>query len=626
MYGKKQGSGDQSNGINFLTWGPVSVSQASRRPAYSLAFCVQDRVFTSSMEFDFRIMRYAVTITPATMPATGFLRVYTCGLIDATGRMLLAGTTAGEVAVFALLPNTTNTGTVALYKTALMASGNGVHSIIGGKHGGVCYVGGGDGSLRCFVGRDLDWSCTAEARLQGRVIATTIASTGTWVLVGTASGHVYRVSFGCDLHGGARGGGRTAVDLLEASHTGPVVAVAFNPNAPDAIATASADQTLRLWNLNTYGVSWGAYAGAGPHPSCVWVAPPCEGSLALASSSSSASSSSPGLPCDIYSGYADGSLRSYAVSASGQSVTPPSAAAQQRGAGAGASSSSAVGAGGEAWKVNAHRGGVTCIAGNRAVVITGGADGRMNVWARRSHDLLLSFNDHSKPVVTVLVDVANPELVYSVSSDRSINTYSLRAERRVRQHALPQQETLACVFTAASQLCGRDSEREVVAATSDGRLFLYDPAIPDSHVGSVDVIALLLARARAMGSAEQAMASVPRARPGQQRPEMRITDIAVSPSGSHIAVVTLCGRLIVLSIGVGQQPAAAGRNAGVAVFTDLSGTVRQQITSSAVNMRVAAVMLGGCPYTNVKWAPDEKQIIATAGDATITVLNWYGSA
>ena len=188
------------------------------------------------------------------------------------------------------------------------------------------YVGGGDGSLRCFTGQGLDWVCTAEARLQGRVTSMSICGgAGTWMLARSSEGLLYRVSFGGPLHQGALGGGRAAVDLLEVSHTGPVLAAAFHPGVSSAVATVSADQTVRLWNLNTYGVSWAAALPSGVHPTVIWIAEPTEGAPGFghprgggqdaAAAASAATGPSPGVPCDVYCGFNDGSLRAYAVTA-----------------------------------------------------------------------------------------------------------------------------------------------------------------------------------------------------------------------------------------------------------------------------------------------------------------------
>lgn len=656
-----------------MAWGPVVISAVSRRPCYTLAFTSVDRMYTATLDFDFRIMRYNTSTAVAALPASSFLRSYTCGIIDPGGNMILAGTTAGEIAVYSLNNQNNpaninnknlNTSTLGantqasspLYKTALLAASNGVHAVVSTKApidgtGKAClYVGGGDGTLRCFVGKDLDWACINEAKLQGRITSISIANSGKWMLVGTGSGHIYRVSFGNNLHQGIQSN-RAAVDLLEASHTSSVSQTCFHPTAPDAVTTVSSDMTLRLWNLNTYGVTWGAYATTGSHPNVAWITKaleitndntnhPQQPSTQTSRSNDASSISGPGVPCDIYSGYADGTLRAYSLGVA--SSSPSSSATIISSALTNKDSPSS----GELWRVNAHRGGVTCVSGNRAIVIAGGNDGRVTVWSRRSHDLLLSFNDHTKNVIQVLVDVQNPELVYSIGMDRIINTYSLRAERRIKQHALPQAETTACAFTSMTQLSSPQSEREILAATTDGRIFIYDTAIPDMHVGIIDVLALLASAARAAAAvasnasttvtpANAKLASlnvtVPRPKPGQSRADMRINAIHISPSGAYVAIVTQCGRLIVLQVNTINPTVMnnGGRSnvstSTVPTFTDLSGTIRPSITSPATYSTLAAFFHGSSTYTDVRWAPDEKQLLITAADGCISIFNWYGT-
>jgi len=278
------------------------------------------------------------------------------------------------------------------------------------------------------------------------------------------------------------------------------------------------------------------------------------------------------------------------------------------------------------------------MTGNRAVVVTGGPDGRVNVWARRSHDLLLSFNDHTKPLVAVRIDCANPEVLYSVGQDRAVNTYSLRAERRLRVHAMPQAEASACSFVGLAQLTAGESERELLAAASDGRIFLYDPAVPEVCVGCVDVLALLVQRAKAHAApgaapvqGETPEALVPRLRPGQTRADLHIAGIATSPSGRFVAVATQCGRLVVLALPPPGSGAGAGAGAGAVprlpTFVDHAGKPRTAITSPAAAMGIAAFHYGGratC-YTDVQWAPDERQLVLTSVDACISVVNVSGA-
>jgi cilia- and flagella-associated protein 52 len=644
VYNKQFTTSEQRNGVAFLSWGPIVTSSVSKRPAYTFAFNVFERVHVAVFEFDFRIMRYNHIIHPALMPSSGYLRTYTSGVFDPAGNMVLCGTTAGEVAVFYIVPGGLQ------YKTALLASSGGVHCLTSVKASidssgrTAIYVGGGDGSIRCFTGVGLDWVCTAETRTYGRVTGMSLAGgSAVWMLVTTSSGLLYRVSFGGNLHMGAMAGGRTAVDLLEAAHTGSVIASAFNPSSPACVATISTDRSLRLWNLNTYGVTWTAALPNGLNATAVWVADPIDEATLHSSSSSSNSSSSssdpvPGIPCDIYAGFSDGSLRSY-------SITPATVAAASHNLQS-TGGSGVMGGQLENWRINAHKGAVSCITGNRAIIVTGGPDGRVLVWARHSHDLLLTFNDHTKPLVSVQLDCKNPEILYSVGQDRIVNTYSMRAERRLRLHALPQPDATACFITAMTQLTADSSERELVCGTSDGRLFLFDPAVPDTCVGSIDLLSLLVLRARASRDGtfapvqgEDVDSLVPKLRPGQSRAELRISSIATSPSGRFVAVATACSRLIILSLPppgtsfvhtlrstIGGPTSDQGSLTRRATVVDQAGKHRQLVTSPATLMKIVAFLNAGkSPFTDVKWAPDEHQLILSCSDSLIAVVNFYGS-
>jgi WD40 repeat protein len=347
----------------------------------------------------------------------------------------------------------------------------------------------------------------------------------------------------------------------------------------------SADGTLRVWDLNTYRCSWSAATGspAGAHPTCVWVA------------GGAAGSAGPGLPCDLYAGFTDGSLRAF---------TPGS-----------------PGPGGEAWRVAAHKGSVTAITGNRAVIVTGGGDGKVSVWSRSGHDLLLSFHEHSKPVLGLLLDCGNVEMVHSLGADKSVHTYSMRGERRLRSHVLPPADAVGTSITCIAQAHGAASEGELLAGTADGRLFVFDGALAGGHAGVRDLLASLVERAR---SGEGGVGEVPKAKPGQVRPELRLTALRTSPSGAFLAACTSCGRVLILSLAV-QPPTPLTRPMTLPVFTDPSGTLRPAIKSTlAASLNVLAVFLVRSIFTDIAWTADERQLLATATDASISVYNFYG--
>jgi WD40 repeat protein len=418
------------------------------------------------------------------------------------------------------------------------------------------------------------------------------------------------------------------VDLLESSHTGAIAAVSLHPGSSEACATVSADSSIRVWNLNDYRCSWTLTGAAGAPPGCLWMAPGGGsgggggggggvGGAGGGGSGGGGGGGAPGLPAELFVGFTDGGLRCYVV----------------RGAGEEAGSAAGGRAPSEAWRANAHRGPVTAISGNRAVVVTGGADGRVNVWSRASHELLLSFSDHTRGVVGVAVDPRSPEVVYSAGADRTLVMYNLRAERRVRSFSLPAVDTPACTVTALAQLAHGASERELLAGTSDGRIFVFDPDVADTHAGAVDVLVLLAEYRVRLGAAGGAVA-LPAAKPGQARPELRICALAASPSGRYLAVGTACGRLFVLEIpalcggagvgaGVAAPPARRGPvNAGT--YTDLSGTVRSALVSQVAVMRLLAVFYGRAGYADVRWTPDERQIVGVSDDACLSVFNFYG--
>jgi hypothetical protein len=74
------------------------------------------------------------------------------------------------------------------------------------------------------------------------------------------------------------------------------------------------------------------------------------------------------------------------------------------------------------------------LASLQAFVATGGDDGRLCLWSRRTRELLLQFSEHVKPVLAVTLDVQAPSRVHTVGADRSVFTVDLKSERRVVAH------------------------------------------------------------------------------------------------------------------------------------------------------------------------------------------------
>ena len=108
-----------------------------------------------------------------------------------------------------------------------------------------------------------------------------------------------------------------------------------------------------------------------------------------------------------------------------------------------------------------------------AFVVSAAADGCVRVWALRSHEMMLQFCEHQKPVTQVLVDVKQPHLVHSCGTDCAVFTYDLRRERRTVAHMVREGQ-----FTTMSQRF--DSEQELVTADNNGKLMFWDCDIDEA--------------------------------------------------------------------------------------------------------------------------------------------------
>jgi WD40 repeat protein len=93
------------------------------------------------------------------------------------------------------------------------------------------------------------------------------------------------------------------------------------------------------------------------------------------------------------------------------------------------------GSGALAWSIpKAHRGAVTSITCDQAFWFTGGEDGAVRLWTKQSRLFVAQFQEHSKAVTGLLVDVVNPHLLHSCSLDRSVISYNIKENKRCTYH------------------------------------------------------------------------------------------------------------------------------------------------------------------------------------------------
>ena len=87
--------------------------------------------------------------------------------------------------------------------------------------------------------------------------------------------------------------------------------------------------------------------------------------------------------------------------------------------------------------VSAHRGGVSCIDLTPLYLVSAGQDGSVRVWGEsESRSLLGNFDEHSKRVTGLCVDLAKPNLIHSCADDKLIVTIDLNQARRTGCHSV----------------------------------------------------------------------------------------------------------------------------------------------------------------------------------------------
>jgi len=106
---------------------------------------------------------------------------------------------------------------------------------------GQLIAGSGDGTLQLFGIHEATCKQMLKAEFLGSVNGLTISKDGSFSLVGTDKGFIYKVS-NADF----------SKALVKETHTSEVVSVTYPKKVSDRFITASTDGSLRLWDANDY--------------------------------------------------------------------------------------------------------------------------------------------------------------------------------------------------------------------------------------------------------------------------------------------------------------------------------------------------------------------------------------
>lgn len=410
--------------VGWIAWDRTLSSD--RRPEYTIAWSCGATLWAGRVSWDVRTLRYGVAAGTITMPPTGFVRKYSCGLV--LGSLAFAGTEAGEVAVSDLSSGN--------FRGAFPVGSNGVTALsllptADASGAVVLLVGLGDGYVKRVSGSGASWSCTGSVQLGAPVQAVDVAGDDAmWAVATTAAGAMCRVI--SSRTEGLRSGRELQSRPVEVAHTGRVVAAQFG-SAPHLCVTACADGGLRTWDLNDYSVTSAAQGPQGVEATCLALEDPDLGAS----------------PMTLVAGWADGHVRAW----------------QQ---------------GGDrmAWQVAAHRGPVTAVAVAPQYFASAGQDGRVCLWTRDTRELAMTLEGHSGKVLDMRVDVASTQLVHTLGADRVVSSWDVLTGKRICGHQLP--HALAAGFTVLEQR--KDSDQELLTGMEDGRVLFWDADLPDRPI------------------------------------------------------------------------------------------------------------------------------------------------
>ncbi|KAG8468747.1 hypothetical protein KFE25_013830 [Diacronema lutheri] len=465
--------------ISCIAWGPVLAREsrrgAARPSSYKLAVAAGWHVKEVFLHFNVKAMQYEAEATPLALPASGLVRAYASAAYTAGDAFLLAGTQVGELCVFALAqeppqpPADAPPAAAAPRKSGVFRACVPVSAGAGGVRalaldGDCVWLGAGDGKVKRFRGSDQSWLMEEEGIVEGRVVALSLCADRRSLLAGTSAGHLYSVD-----------AGSLAARVLYTSHTAAVRCVAFSAASSERVASASADGSVRLWDLSSYAVTFSAQR-TGQLPTCLVLGGELGGSGAL-----------------VLSGWEDGAIFCHDPD---EQQTPQHTPAAPR------APNGALPARGLAWSIaRAHGGGVSALALSETALVSAGRDAKLRVWGLASRQCEAEFSEHTKPITAMLLDVSQPNIVHTCGQDQLVVSFDLRKKRRLTYHALREGQLTAMVQRPQGEL-------ELLTATHDGLVFVWD----------VD---------------EAAPVGMLREPHGQ-----KLNALALSPSGKYLAVCT----------------------------------------------------------------------------------------
>ena len=119
-----------------------------------------------------------------------------------------------------------------------------------------------------------------------------------------------------------------------------------------------------------------------------------------------------------------------------------------------------------------HKGNTNTIYADQNYILSGGDDGMVRVWTRKTHQLVMQLPAHTKAVTKILPDYKNPHLIHSCSIDKSLCSYNLKIEKKEIGHVINN----GILLDMAQR---RDHENELITCGNCTPIFFWDCDVAD---------------------------------------------------------------------------------------------------------------------------------------------------
>ena len=408
--------------ITFILWTSMFKSKdtlnnaSSNHYDYTITIGNDLNLLYADFYFELRTMQYNVKFEKFVLPSTGLIRNYTCGFYDQKYNSLYLGSKSGELIIFSL--------DNLYFKNSFNVLNNGITSMAFFPETDEIIVSGGDGKVKKII-RESDpknkdilkvqHTIICEISLNSPINSISVTSDYKEIVVAAMNGKIFRVLTN-DLN----------YILHSTSHTSSINSIAFNEIAKinDYCYTVDDNGNLFQFDLNDFNVL--GYIPANDDENATNFDVPRATSVTIGDDQS------------IYIGYSTGMLRNYSNDFSNK-----------------------------IFEIQTHKGNVNCIYVDGNYILTGGEDGIVRVWTRRTHELVMQIPAHHKNVREVFADLNKPNLLYSCGEDRELICYDMKLQKRQNT-----QKVSNGVLTGIAQKI--DKENEIISVGVNCNLCVWD--------------------------------------------------------------------------------------------------------------------------------------------------------